>query len=86
MNPIKLIIFLVVLGIVIFFVGFNLKNVSDISFGFHTLEDVPIFISLFIAFAAGVVVMLPFTFRRKKKIKPDKKEMLESPEIDEASE
>ena len=69
MKPVKLILFLVILGIVIFFIGFNLSNVSDIAFGFHTFSDVPIFISLFISFAAGVLVMLPFCFSRSKKSK-----------------
>jgi uncharacterized integral membrane protein len=94
MKPFKLIIFLVILGIIVFFIGFNLSNVSDISFGFHTFTDVPIFISLFIAFAVGIIVMIPFTFTRRKgkdKVKKNKKETLseadfediEQPPIDE---
>ena len=74
MNPFKVILFVIILGLIIFFIGFNLTNVSDISIGVHTFEDVPIFISLFIAFAAGVVVMLPVFFFRKKKIKKNMKD------------
>jgi len=83
MKPVKLIIFLIILGIIVFFIGFNLTNVSDISFGFHTFADVPIFISLFIAFAAGVVVMLPFCLtkkRKKPKIPSGNAEELDEPE------
>ena len=74
MKPFKLIIFLVILGIVVFFIGFNLDNVSDISYGFNDrskVEDVPIFISLFIAFGIGIIVMIPFTFFRGKKKKKE---------------
>ena len=81
MNPFKVILFLIILGLIIFFIGFNLTNVSDISIGFHTFEDVPIFISLFIAFAAGVVVMLPVVFFRKKKIKKDMKDKISPPAL-----
>ena len=86
-----MIFFLLVLAIVVFFAGFNITNVSDISFGFYTIVDVPIFISLFIAFLAGAVVMLPFV-AKKKKMKSGKKrtkvlpeeEVPEIPEMDES--
>jgi len=58
--PWKMIFFLVVLAVVVFFAGFNITNVSDISFGFHKFVDVPIFVSLSIAFIAGALIMLPF--------------------------
>jgi uncharacterized membrane protein len=74
--PWKLIAFLVLLGLILAFVGFNAANVSDISFGFYRLEDVPIFMSLFVAFALGVLVTLPFTLsgRSKRAGKRPKKE------------
>ena len=67
-----MIFFLVVLAFVVFFAGFNITNVSDISFGFYTIVDVPIFISLFVAFIAGAVIMIPFVARKKKSKKPKK--------------
>ena len=69
--PWRLIFVVILMGIVLFFVGFNIENRADVSFGFHTFPQVPIFISLFVAFLAGVLVMLPFTFgfRHKRKIK-----------------
>ncbi len=81
MNPFKVILFVIILGLIIFFIGFNLTNVSDISIGFHIFEDVPIFISLFIAFAAGVAVMLPVFFFRKKKIKKNMKDNISPPPL-----
>ena len=64
--PWKMIFFLAILAVVVFFAGFNITNVSDISFGFYEVIDVPIFISLFIAFFAGALVMIPFVAKKKK--------------------
>ena len=78
--PWRLVLFLIVLGLVVAFAGFNAGNVTDISFGFRTIEAVPIFMSLFAAFFLGALIVLPFTvFRRSKKSrKPpkDKREKL----------
>jgi uncharacterized integral membrane protein len=65
--PWRLVVFLVVLALVVAFAGFNIQNVASISFGFYTLESVPVFLSLFAAFFLGVLVMLPFTLRRRGK-------------------
>ena len=91
--PWKMIFFLVVLAFVVFFAGFNITNVSDISFGFYTIIDVPIFISLFIAFIVGALVMLPFIVRntgaKKTKIQENSQksgieEIPEVPVLDES--
>ncbi len=58
--PWKFVTVLVILGIVLLFVAFNVNNTSDISFGIYRAEDVPIFLSLFIAFFLGFLVTLPF--------------------------
>ena len=60
--PWKLLFYLVVLSVVVLFAGMNIRNVADISLGFHTFEDIPIFLSLFAAFFLGVLVTLPFTY------------------------
>ena len=65
--PWRLILFLVVLALVVAFAGFNIQNSATISFGFYTLESVPIFLSLFAAFFLGVLVMLPFTLGRRRR-------------------
>ena len=77
--PWKMIFFLAILAVVVFFAGFNITNVSDISFGFYTAPDVPIFISLFIAFMAGALIMIPFV-AKKKKIKRGKPRIEDDPE------
>lgn len=74
--PWKMVFFLIILAVVVFFAGFNITNVSDISFGVYTVSDVPIFISLFVAFVAGTLVMIPFVAKKKlpkKKVEKEKK-------------
>lgn len=67
--PWKLVGFIVCLVLGTCFAGFNLKNSCNISFGFHTFENIPIFLSLIIAFVCGVLVTLPFTIIKKKTAK-----------------
>ena len=64
--PWKLVIFLTGLAIAVIFSAFNAKNVSDISFGFFIFKEVPVFISLFIAFLLGSLVTLPFAIKARK--------------------
>ncbi len=76
--PWKLLFYLIVLSVVVLFAGVNIRNVSDVSVGFHTFEDIPIFVSLFAAFFLGVLVTLPFTYikylRKRAKFPKQKKE------------
>ena len=74
--PWKLVGFIICLVLGTCFAGYNLGNNCNISFGFHTFENVPIFFSLIVGFACGVVVTLPFTVIRKKSTK-EKKAMAE---------
>ena len=75
----KLIFFLVGLGLAIILSALNIGNVTDISFGFAELKNVPVFLSISIAFLAGAVFTLPFAFsvsfankkKRKTKNKAD---------------
>lgn len=60
--PWKLIGFVVLLIFATIFIGFNLDHRCDVSIGFTTFKDVPIFLSLLISFVAGVLVMTPFAF------------------------
>lgn len=69
--PWKLIGFVVLLIFATIFIGFNLDHRCDVSIGFTTFKDVPIFLSLLISFVAGVLVMTPFALI--KSISPGKK-------------
>ncbi len=71
MMKFKIILIVLIITIEAIFAGLNMKNVSDISFGFTTLKDVPVFLSILISFVSGALIVLPFTLiRGKKKIKP----------------
>ena len=67
--PWRLIVILLFFSLVIVFIGFNLDNTATVSFGFHEFRDVPVFVSLFIAFISGAVVTLPFSIGKNIKIK-----------------
>ncbi len=73
--PWKLVFYLVLLGLVLAFVGLNLGNTTDISFGFVSFSDVPVFMSLFVAFFFGVAIALPAAIRtssRKTKARSER--------------
>ena len=79
MMPWKMIGFITILVLVAAFASLNLSNRTDISVGFYSFKDVPVFLSLLIAFLAGAVVMVPFTFgpsaRKKRKKKEEAEEL-----------
>ncbi len=77
--PIKLIGTIILMVIVALFTGFNLDNRCNIWL-FHTFEQVPVYITILGSFVAGVIVTLPFTFKKcpkEKKVK-DKKNTQET--------
>ena len=63
----RLITAIVCLVLLAFFAGFNLDNKCDVNLLFRTFEDVPVFVSIIIAFVAGVIFTLPFVFIRRRK-------------------
>lgn len=65
--PWKLIAFLAILLVITLFIGFNLDNRCDVSFIFYKYSDVPIFVSLLFAYAAGAVTAVPFIIGHGKK-------------------
>jgi hypothetical protein len=60
---VRFIAFLAAFGIFIAFIGLNLENTSDVSFGFTVLKRVPVFMTVFVSFALGFLVALPFVVR-----------------------
>lgn len=70
MIPWKLIIFLIIFTIVVLFAGFNIgpeNRTRTISFIFTEVHDVPVFLSIFISFIAGAIIIIPFTLRKRVK-------------------
>ncbi|MDR0377987.1 MAG: hypothetical protein LBH70_09370 [Spirochaetaceae bacterium] len=72
--PWRLIGFVLLFGILLVFITLNLGNTCNISFGFKTISDVPVFLTVFCAFAVGLLCAIPLSFsvRQRKKAKPGK--------------
>ena len=64
---VRLITTIVCLVLLAFFAGFNLDNKCDVNLLFKTFENVPVFVSIIIAFVTGVVFTLPFVFIHRNK-------------------
>jgi uncharacterized integral membrane protein len=69
--PWRLIGFILLFGIFLVFIAFNLGNKCDINFGFRVFQEVPVFLTAFASFILGMFCAIPFVFslRRKKKDK-----------------
>ncbi len=67
--PFRLIGSIILLVIVTIFCGFNLGDSykSDLNLLFHTFHAVPVFLIVLGSFFAGCIVVLPFTFGKRKK-------------------
>lgn len=72
--PWKLIFFLVLAVVLVAFIGFNLSNSCDVSFGFARIQGVPVYLTILVSFLLGMLAVTPFAFHfiRKKgsKAKP----------------
>ena len=70
---IRLISVIVVFAIFLCFIIFNLPYKCDISFGFVSFKDVPVFLTALCSFVFGMLVSVPMMLLRKR----DKKIPLE---------
>jgi len=61
--PWRFLVFLVVFGVFLAFITFNLDNKCDISFGFTVIPNVPVFLTVFISYVLGLLCSMPFIFR-----------------------
>jgi len=70
----RLIAFILICAIFLVFVVLNLENSSDVSLGFRTFADIPVFLTAFSAFVLGMLFAIPFVLsfgkRRKKPSQP----------------
>jgi len=65
--PWRMIGLVLLLVLVAAFATLNLSNRTDVSLGFHVFRDVPIFMSLFVAFLAGILAMVPYTIAQGRR-------------------
>lgn len=72
----RLILTIICLVILACFAGFNLDNKCNVNLLIHTFTNVPVFVSIIISFAAGVIFTLPVAIftRAEKKAKAKEKE------------
>jgi uncharacterized integral membrane protein len=57
--PWRLIIIIAIGAVFLGFIGFNLENRCDVSFGFRTFSQVPVFLTALSSFVLGMVLALP---------------------------
>ena len=64
----RLVLFILFCAVFLVFIVFNLNNKSDISFGFQTLQEIPVYLTAFSSFVLGMLFAVPFvlSFRRKR--------------------
>jgi uncharacterized integral membrane protein len=79
--PWRLIGFIILCGIFLAFIGFNLENRCTISFGFTEIPDMPVYLTAFASFLLGMLCAVPFiiSLRRKKEKAQAKKADLSAP-------
>ena len=65
--PWRLVGTVIILGIILLFIGFNLENRCDISFGFTTLTNTPVYLTAFSAFVLGLFCAIPFAISLRRK-------------------
>ena len=63
----RLIVFIVIFAVFLAFIVLNLDNKCDISFGFKTFNEVPVFLSALCSFVLGMLVTVPLLLTRGKK-------------------
>jgi len=86
---IRLVIFIIIFVVFLGFIVLNLQNTSDLSFGFITLENVPVFLSVLCSFMLGMLFSIPLAFsiswkrhaayRKLKKAEKEKEKSTEAP-------
>ncbi len=69
---------IVVAVVIAFFTGFNLDNRCNVNLLFYTFQNVPVFVTILISFVAGIVVALPFSFSRGKRVAAKKIEKIKT--------
>jgi len=83
----RLIAFILICAIFLAFVALNLENKSDVSFGFRTFTEIPVFFTAFASFVFGMLFAIPFvlSFGRKRKKPPPHDHLLAEEERQAAS-
>lgn len=85
----------IIIGIVFiaFFAGFNLDNKCDVSLVFYTFKNIPVFFTILVSFAVGMLCALPFALihrskkaKKLKEKKTDEKNDIKNPTVEKTEE
>ncbi|MDR2136111.1 MAG: hypothetical protein LBO76_05800 [Treponema sp.] len=71
--PWRLLGFVLIGAVFLCFIGFNLENRCDISLGFFTFRQVPVFLTAFAAFVLGMFLALPLVIPFRNRARRGKK-------------
>ncbi len=64
--------------LIVLFISFNIDHVSHISFIVYTIEDIPVYLTIFISLLIGALAMLPVALgHRSRKKRTKDVEMIE---------
>ncbi|MDR1505866.1 MAG: hypothetical protein LBI67_02065 [Treponema sp.] len=80
--PWRLIGLILILAVLLAFIAVNLEHTCDISFGFASVADVPVYVTVFASFVLGMLMSVPFLVSfalRKKPPKAPKKDNASPP-------
>ncbi|GHV81604.1 hypothetical protein AGMMS49991_01620 [Spirochaetia bacterium] len=77
--PWRFIGFVVICGVFLIFIGLNLGNTCDISFGFASIKNVPVFFTAFASFVLGLICSIPIAIGIRLKRSKAGSENLEAP-------
>jgi uncharacterized integral membrane protein len=69
--PWRLIGFILLALVFLAFIGLNLENRCDISFGFYTFSQVPVFLTAFSTLVLGMLLSLPLVISFRSKSRRD---------------
>jgi uncharacterized integral membrane protein len=72
--PWRLFGFIFFFGVVLVFSIFNWKNTCDISLGFATLKEVPVYLTVFASFLIGLVCSVPYAISARIKARKAKRD------------
>ena len=81
---IRLVIFIIIFALFLGFIVLNLEHRSDVSFGFVSFKNIPVFLSVLASFALGMLFSIPLAFslsRKKKKKNEQKAEALDKDKV-----
>ena len=76
--------FILVFAIFLCFIVFNLDHRCDVSLGFRTFSDIPVFLTSLFSFALGMLFVFPLllTVGHKRKLKAAAKAQAEAQQIE----